>query len=254
MMGNAIIIAAFVGQPEYVKRLRTAGAKMDGFVAAALGDRKLVEKTLRQRPEFAEERDTGGLTALQCAAGSRYPSMELLDIAHLLLDAGADVEAKTLSWNHEIDALYFAASAKNKSIFELLLRRGGDATEALVHALWGAGEDFAELAVAHGGDPDCAVTDGKPLLNHLICWGRVSPALWLLERGASPNIADGNGWTAVHQAASRGNERMLRAVLEAGGDLTQRDNQGFIPFDIAKTAGRSKLMPLLSPSTHHPLQ
>ena len=251
---RAIIIAAFVGQPDYVKRLRKAGTKMDGFVAAALGDRKLVEKTLRQRPEFAEERDTGGLTALQCAAGSRYPGARLLDIAHLLLDAGADVQAKTLSWNHEIDALYFAASAKNKSVFELLLRRGGDATEGLVHSLWGAGEDFAELAVAHGGDPDCAVTDGKPLLNHLICWGRVSPALWLLERGASPNVADENGWTAVHQAASRGNERMMRAVLDAGGDLTRRDKQGLTPFDIAKSAGRSKLMPLLSRSTHRSLQ
>jgi hypothetical protein len=40
---RAIIVAAFVGSPEYVKALRKGGAKMDGFTAAALGDRKLVE-------------------------------------------------------------------------------------------------------------------------------------------------------------------------------------------------------------------
>jgi len=187
---RAIIIAAFVGQPEYVKRLKKAGAKMDGFAAAALGDLKSVEKTLRQRAEFARERDSGGLTALQCGAGSRYPGANTLDIARLLLDAGADLDAKTKSWSHDVDAMYFAASSKNKAIFELFLDRGGDSTEALVHALWGPGEEFAELAIAHGAEPDRAIAEGKPLLNHLIQWGQIKPALWLLKIGASPNIAD----------------------------------------------------------------
>ena len=53
---RAIIVAAFVGEPDYVERLRKAGAKVDPFVAAALGDRKMVEKALRQRPGFALER------------------------------------------------------------------------------------------------------------------------------------------------------------------------------------------------------
>jgi hypothetical protein len=53
---RAIIVAAFVGSPEYVKVLRKGGAKMDGFAGAALGDRPLVEKTLRTRPDFARER------------------------------------------------------------------------------------------------------------------------------------------------------------------------------------------------------
>lgn len=244
---RAIIIAAFVGEPEYVSRLKKAGAKMDGFAAAALGDRKLVEKTLRQRPEFARERDSGGLTALQCAAGSRYPGAKTLDIARLLLDAGADLKAKTKSWNHDVDAMYFAASSKNKAIFGLFLDRGADSTEALVHALWGPGEEFAELAIAHGAEPDRAVAEGKPLLNHLIQWGQIKPALWLLNLGASPNIADSKeGWTAAHQAASRGNARMMRAVLDAGADLTRRDNRGCTPLAIAKVAGRKQLMEMMS--------
>ncbi len=231
---RAIIIAAFVGEPEYVKRLRKGGAKIDGFAGAALGDRKLVEKVLAKRPSFANERDSGGLTALQCASGSRYPGAKLLDIARVLLDAGADLRARTKSWSHEVDAVYFAASAKNKPIFALLLERGADATEALVPALWNAREDFAELALGHAAVPDRAMSDGKPLLNDLIRWGQMRPMMWLLAHGASPNIADQNGWTAVHQAASRGNQRMWRAVLDAGGDLARRDNLGRTPLDVAK--------------------
>jgi ankyrin repeat protein len=246
---RAIVIAAFVGQPEYVRRLKKAGAKIDGFAAAALGDRKLVERALTKDSAFTKARDHGGLTALQCAAGSRYPGADTLEIARLLLDAGADLRAKTKSWDHEIDAMYLASSSKNKAVFELFLDRGADPTEALTHALWGAGEEFAELAIAHGAEPDRATTDGKPLLNHLIQWGQVQPALWLLAQGASPNIADAKqGWTAAHQAASRGNERVMRAVLKAGADLTRRDKQGQTPLAIAQISGRAKLVELMSQS------
>lgn len=106
---RAVIIAAFVGAPEYVKRLRKADARMDGFAGAALGDEKLVNKTLREHPKFASERDGGGLTALQCAAGSRF-SGSVVEVARLLIEAGADVRARTKSWSHEVDAVYFAAS------------------------------------------------------------------------------------------------------------------------------------------------
>jgi uncharacterized protein len=246
---RAILIAAFSGEPEYVKRVKKAGAKMDGFAAAALGDRKKVEKALAKDSGFATARDPGGLTALQCAARSCYPGSESLEIADLLLEAGADLHAKTKSWNHEIDALCLAAASKNRPVFELLLDRGGNLTDALTHALSGAGEEFADLAIAHGAEPDGAKADGKPLLNHLIQWGRVDAALWLLARGASPDIADPKqGWTAAHQAASRGSERVMRALLKAGADISRRDRQGYTPLAIAQSWGRKKLIGLLSQS------
>jgi ankyrin repeat protein len=247
---RAIIIAAFVGQPEYVKALRK-GAKIDGFAAAALGDIKLMEKTLRADPDFARARDHGVLTALQCAAGSRLPGAKTLDAAAMLLDAGADVAAETQSWGHPVDAVYFAASSKNLPMFELFLKRGANASNALGPALWNATLDFAALAVEYGGDPDRAAHEKKPLLNNLICWGQVPQTMWLLAHNASPNIADTeNGWTAVHQAASRGNARIMRAVLDAGGDLGRRDKQGRTPIDVARSVGRDKLLALMSAAAH----
>jgi ankyrin repeat protein len=152
---RAIIVAAFVGSPEYVKALRKGGAKMDGFAGAALGDRKLVEKTLRVRPEFARERDHGGLTALQCAAGSRIPKADTLGIARLLIDAGAEVGAPTRSWAHDVNAAYFAAGRKDKAMFDLLLESGADATDAFSHAAWGRVRIGGSGAGTWCGDGPC---------------------------------------------------------------------------------------------------
>lgn len=229
---RAIIVAAFVGSPEYVKVLRQGGAKIDGFAGAALGNRKLVEKTLRERPDFARDRDHGGLTALQCAAGSRMPKADTLEVARLLIDAGAEVGALTRSWSHDVNAAYFAAGTKNLAMFDLLLGSGADATDALSHAVWGGAYELAESALAHGAIADRATANGKPLLNDVIRWGQVPQMTWLLERKASPNIPDARGWTAVHQAASRGNLRMMRAVLDAGGDPTRPDKEGRTPAEM----------------------
>jgi ankyrin repeat protein len=232
---RAIIVAAFVGSPEYVKVLHKGGAKMDGFAGAALGDRKLVEKALRARPDFAHDRDHGGLTALQCAAGSRMPKADTPGIARLLIDAGAEVGALTRSWADDVNAAYFAAGTKNKAMFDLLLASGADATDAFSHAVWAGAYELAASALHHGAGIDRATANGKPLLNDVIRWGQIPQMTWLLEQKASPNVPDDRGWTAVHQAASRGNVRMLRAVLDAGGDPKRRDKEGRAPRDVTRS-------------------
>jgi hypothetical protein len=55
----------------YADALIKAGARQDGFTAAAFGDRARVAKLLARDPAWASARDAGGLTALQCACGSR---------------------------------------------------------------------------------------------------------------------------------------------------------------------------------------
>ncbi len=244
--GRALILAAFAGEPEYARLLIGAGAHRDGFTGAALGDRAAVEQALCERPGFACERDCGGLTALQCAAGSRMPGAQTLEIARLLIEAGADVRARTAAWGHEPDATYFAAGAQQPEMFRLLLERNADPCEALSHAVWGEHFELAELAMAHGADPDRATANGKPLLNDLIRWGQMSRALWLVSRKASPNIPDAEGWTAVHQAAARGNTRMMQALIAAGGDVTRRDYSGRTPYDVAKDAKREKLLAMIA--------
>ncbi|HWN99139.1 MAG TPA: hypothetical protein VNS63_07700 [Blastocatellia bacterium] len=102
---RAIITAAFVGQPAYVEELRHAGAVVDDFVAAALGDVRRIDKVLAKTPSFAMASDPSGLTALHCCAGSRLGARDKktkdsrFAIARLLLNQGADVKASVRSWN-----------------------------------------------------------------------------------------------------------------------------------------------------------
>ena len=247
---RAIITAAFVGQQPYVDALIEAGAVVDGFVAAALGDIHRVEKCLSKDVSFAKARDNAGLTALHCCAGSRLGAKNkrkkdaLVAIATLLLDHAADAKASVRSWSHDVDVVYFAVSSGQLELFELLLERGADATNALPATLWRDGFEFAELALRKDAKLDLAMDNGKPLLNELIRWGRIKPVLWLLDHGASPDRADAQGWTAMHQAASRGNQRMMEAVLQAGGDATRKDDQGNTPLQIAVQKKRAKLVSL----------
>jgi ankyrin repeat protein len=241
-MARGIVVAGFVGRPEYVNILRRHGVKLDGFAGAALGDRKLVEKALAAHPGFARERDCGILTALHCAAGSRMPDADRRFIAELLLDAGAEVNVTARSWSHDVDAIYFASGTKDLALFELLLERDADPTHGLGCAMWSSAYHLAASALAHGAEIDRATSNGKPLLNDLIRWGQFAQVYWLLERGASCNVADAEGWTAVHQAASRGNERALRAVLDAGGEKARRDKSGQVPRDLTKSGKVAEML------------
>jgi ankyrin repeat protein len=241
---NALLVATFTGIPIYVQTLRAAGAKVDGFVEAALGDAAKVERRIAKDPAFVQARTSSdatsqGPTALQCAAASRMntgkTSAKAKAVAQLLLDHGADANVLCKGWSHELDVTYFAANSGQTGTFELLLARGANADRALVQAMWQKDPGkLGEIALNYGANLQQARDGDKPLLNQMIRWGQMKAAFWLLEHGASPNIPDDHGWTAVHQAASRGNERMLQAVLNAGGNLHTKDNEGYSPLDVAK--------------------
>jgi ankyrin repeat protein len=139
--------------------------------------------------------------------------------------------------------VYHAASSKQAALFALLLDRGADATRALTNALWNGGDQFAslaEIALAHGADVNRAEAGNRPLLNDLIRWGQFGPARWLLAHGADPNRSQGRdgsetaGWTALHQAASRGNAKMVEDLIAAGADIRKKDANGARPVDVAR--------------------
>jgi ankyrin repeat protein len=106
--------------------------------------------------------------------------------------------------------------------------------------------ELVEIAFAHGAGVDRAMHEGRPLLNDLVRWGQFQQAFALLDRGASPNVADERGWTALHRAASRGNERMLRRLLAAGADPGRKDRDGHTPLEVARAMGKSKMVAVLS--------
>lgn len=194
---SVMMLAAFAGAAAVIGLLRAHKVKEDPYLPAAEG------KPRRYSPTAP---DPYGLLALHYVAGSRLPSPGKVKVAARLLDAGADANAETLAGTHKITPIYLAGNAHNLDIFALLLRHGADPHRALTVAAWSAKpfEPYAQLAMDHGAVPDLATADNEPLLNHLVHWGRLTPARWLLARGANPNIPDRNGLTAIDRAKSRG--------------------------------------------------
>ena len=112
--------------------------------------------------------------------------------------------------------------------------------------LYGASDSISPNARFRiGANLDLATANGKPLLNDLIRWGQIPQTLWMLANGASPNVPDSDGWTAAHQAVSRGNARVLDAVIRAGADLNRRDHVNRTPLDLARALQRDKLAAML---------
>ncbi|KAG9144959.1 hypothetical protein Leryth_026632 [Lithospermum erythrorhizon] len=52
----------------------------------------------------------------------------------------------------------------------------------------------------------------------------------LLKRGVDPDDSDNNGKTALHIAASKGNEKCVLLLLDFGADPNRRDSQGNVPL------------------------
>lgn len=248
---RAIVVAAFVGDPGYVEALLEAGVARDVFSCAALGDARGIRRLLSADPALARARDGGVLTPLHCCAGSRLWKKEariakdLVAIARLLVDAGADPNATARSWGHDVDVSYFAIGSGQVETLKLLLERGMDAQAGIATAAWETREDILDLLLARGGRIDAVREHGKPLLNELIRWGQFKQARLLLARGASPNLPDERGWTSIHQAVSRGNVKMLHDLMLQRGDAKRADLAGQTPVEMARAAGRRDLLELL---------
>jgi hypothetical protein len=191
------------------------------------------------------------MTALHCCAGSRLgkhsdkTAKGLLEIARMLVEAGADVHATVRSWGHDVDVAYFVIGSGQVAMLELLLGHGLDATAGVSSAAWNGREDVLDLLLAHGARLDAPLEHERTVLNELIRWGQFTQARMLLHRGASPNVPDDRGWTAMHQAVSRGNVKMLRDLVAAGGDAERRDREGMTPRELARERGRAPIASLL---------
>jgi ankyrin repeat protein len=246
----ALVLAALGGKRALVAVLLAHHERhrlaVDDFAAAALGDLARLKRRLAKEPALARARDQGGLTLLHHACASRMGAhdpkraRELFALVELLVERGADVDAKANVRKSDLAPSYFAISARRFDEARLLLERGADANAALGTALWNTKEEFprfGELCLAHGAEVDAATSDGKPLLNQLVRWGQFQQSRWLLDHGASPNLRDERGWTATHQAATRGNRNFWAVIRERGGDVTLAADGGITPALLARVKG-----------------
>jgi ankyrin repeat protein len=154
--------AAYAGHAELVEPLRSLGADLDVFDAAAVGDVDCLRQLLDQDPNAVAALAGDGFSALHLAAWFGQ-----VGAAEVLLAKGADVEAVADNGT-DLRPLHSAAAGGHTVIVHLLLDRGADIEAAQgggVRAIHSAAHrddvDMVRLLVERGADPSAATDDGR---------------------------------------------------------------------------------------------
>ena len=205
--------ASLNGSEAMVRRLLAAGANPNAallvgetpVMVASRSGYPLVVELLLAKGASVSARGARGQDALMWAVSQKHP-----DVVKVLLAHGADVHARSEVWNEVMavpphghldynraiphggeSALMFAARGGDLASATLLLAAGADVNDA---DAWGVS---ATVLAAHSGFGDLVES--------------------LLEKGADPNAARA-GFTALHAAIMRRDEKMVSALLAHGAD------------------------------------
>lgn len=177
--------------------------------------------------EMAENKSHGStiVSGLRSAVNSGYKQRVLS-----LLDGGADINAQDRIG--DCTALTHAAWIGRDDFVELLLENGADPNRREQH-----GRTALHIAVKHkysgivamlldyGANVDARVHSWTPLLLAAkYCWFKIPD--YLLRKGADVNAADYHGRTALHWAAHHGDKRLAQLLLERGADMNAKDRWG----------------------------
>jgi len=212
---------------------------MDGVIefleVVRQGDAGRVSGLLGAHPEWVRAAGEYGKTGLHWAAES-----DLIEVARVLLDAGADIEART-SWG--ASPLDWAANMGSSLVAELLLSRGAGGLTMITAAALGKQREV-EAIVESGADlsphrrrdapttpddhwpPDSAHILGDILSDALYAAARNGHAPvveYLLGRGANINAKGVFGGTGLHWAAINGHAGTVELLISHGADLGLKD-------------------------------
>jgi uncharacterized protein len=174
---SATMHALYRGHRRVAEQLADALPELDVFEAAALSRSGRVRELLRADPSLARAFSPDGFTALH------YPGFfggaEAADVARTLLDAGADVNARSTN-GFSVLPLHSAVAGGNDEVVVVLLAAGAD-----VNARQSGGFTPLQGAAQNGAE----ATVGR-----------------LLDAGADRTARNDAGHTAADIAAEAGHE------------------------------------------------
>ncbi|MBO0719359.1 MAG: ankyrin repeat domain-containing protein [Blastocatellia bacterium] len=222
--------------------------------AVKRGDQPAVANLLRSRRKLARFAGEYGKTCLHWAAET-----DQAEIARILLDAGADIEAKT-SWG--ATPLEWAATMGSVRVADLLLSRGAGGFTLITAA--GLGklervkaiiESEADLSAHRRRCAPDSPNDDWPADSAHIRGDVLSDAMYaaarnghtqiveyLLDRGAAVDAKGVFGATALHWAAINGHWNTVLLLLARGASCTIRDARfNSTPEGWAKEGGHLEL-------------
>jgi hypothetical protein len=273
----------FASWPTFVHHL--AGLKDDSsqislFETAAdaivAGDAVRLRALLRAHPELARARSTREhrSTLLHYVSANgvedyrQQTPANIVDVAQVLVEAGADVNAESTAYGGGSTALGLTATSMHPeaagvqtALLELLLRAGATTARdltirgCLANGQGDAARFFADrglpmdLEEAAGAgrldavrgyvDPDGTLQNGATQeqlesgFRYACGYGHIDVATFLLDAGVDPDVSNEEGQTALHWTAYGPHLEVARLLLARGARRGVRDRHSATPFDWA---------------------
>lgn len=262
---TALMFAAREGAIDAVGALADAGADLDlpdpdgttPLILAIVNARFDTAVALLDKGADPNRVDATGMTALYAAvdmhtlsplmgrpAPALRDSIDAVEMARVLLRRGADPNVqlkKPIIGRH-------TAYQGDGSL--------GEGTTALARAAKSGDAAMVKVLLDGGADPRLTQKDGTTVAmiatsarGQRVYAGTASVGTPATEEDALEvlkllvnakvdlNAANANGQTALHAAAGRGADSLVRFLLDHGANLEARDRLGRLPIDIARGAG-----------------
>jgi uncharacterized protein len=203
--------------------------------AVKRGDAAGVSALLSARPDLVRAAGEYDKTGLHWAA-----ELDRLEVARVLLDAGADIEAKT-SWG--ASPLDWAATMGSNRVAELLLDRGATGLTLIMAAALGKQREVKAIVESDTDlsrhrrtsapsrpdqywPADSAHIQGDVVSDALYAAarnGHSEVVEYLIGHGANIDAKGVFGATGLHWAAINGHARTVQLLISRGADLTLKD-------------------------------
>ncbi len=177
------------------------------------------------------------------------PEKNQLEMAELLLDKGAEVNAKD---KDDRTALMLAAEDGKADVVKLLLNRGANANSqtrdgitALMLAVGKGHYDAVKALLERQADVNAKDKDGQTALMEA-AWKRHSQIVKLLiDKGAEVNAKTTKGWTPLHSAAAGGHPEIIKLLLDKGAEVNAKTDNGETALLTARDNHHKELEELL---------
>jgi ankyrin repeat protein len=174
-----------------------------------------------------------------------------LEVVRILLERGADKEAQDGMLRSPLSR---ASLGGHVEVCRLLLEHGADTKSRdfmnLTPLHYAEGEEVARLLLKYGADAN--VLDGRDqTLLHNLSPRRLGVARVLLEHGVDVDARDARNATPLHVASANqwpmhmDMTDAVRLLLRYGPDINAQDNEGRTPFMRATAGGMDDIMRLL---------
>ncbi len=221
----------------------------DAVEAVRKNDRPGLAALLEKNPSLAKERDADGNTPLHWAA--RAAAVDL-DMVRLLLDKGADVNARDKSG---MIPLHEAAGRAQKDLVALLVARGSDRNAKDASGRTPLTAAATKLPFGYRIPPDRIATvrllveagagfpttgeDAAKFLHIAAAGGYEELAEAMVDRGVDGSTKNADDGNLLHSAAAGGLADLIGKLGRSGPDPNGRNRYGLTPLHVAAILGNT---------------